>query len=183
MTTRAKRPTPTQARAARRRRQARRKKMLAIGGLSAASLVAFLLILGLILPGLPFDALFRGGSGDIFETGAAQAQAFDVEVTDVRVVTPDEESPADEAVAPPSPPNPILGGVDIFYNCPDGCDDLVSQLSTIAGEFDAVDSPIGVTPKTDMEARILLVGADANQTLSDFDEAAIRSFIEANTNQ
>ena len=81
------------------------------------------------------------------------------------------------------PPNPILGGVDIFYNCPDGCDDLVAQLSTIADELDATDSPIGVTPKTDMDAKILLVGAESNQTLDAFDEAAIRAFIEANTNQ
>ena len=81
------------------------------------------------------------------------------------------------------PPNPILGGVDIFYNCPDGCDDLVAQLSTIAGEFASTDTPIGVTPKTDMEAKILLVGADTNQALDAFDEAAIRDFIEANTNQ
>ena len=183
MTTRVRRPTPTQVRAARRRRQARRKKLIAIGGFSAAGLVAFLLILSLVLPGLPLDTLFRGGSGDIFDTGAAQAQQFDVEVTDVRVVSPDDESSGDEAVAPPSPPNPILGGVDIFYNCPDGCDDLVAQLSTIAEDFNAADTPIGVTSKTDMEAKILLVGADANQTLDAFDETAIRNFIEANTNQ
>ncbi len=81
------------------------------------------------------------------------------------------------------PPNPILGGVDIFYNCPDGCDDLVAQLSTIADELDTADSPIGVTPKTDMDAKILLVGAESNQTLDAFDEAAIRDFIESNTNQ
>ena len=152
--------------------------MIAIGGFSAAGLVAFLLILSLVLPGLPLDTLFRGGSGDIFETGAAQAQSLEFDVTDVQVTTA-----GDEAVAPPLPPNPILGGVDIFYNCPDGCDDLVMQLSTLAEEFDAADSPIGVTPKTDMEAKILLVGADANQTLDAFDEATIRTFIEANTNQ
>ena len=175
MTTRARRPTPTQVRAARRRRQARRKKLIAIGGFSAAGLVAFLLILGLVLPGLPLDTLFRGGSGDIFGRSAAQAQP-QIQITDVQISTP-------ESVAPPLPPNPILGGVDIFYNCPEGCDDLVAQLSTIAEEFDAADSPIGVTPKTDMEAKILLVGADANQTLDAFDESAIRTFIQANTNQ
>ena len=138
-------------------------------------LVAFLLILSLVLPGLPLDTLFRGGSGDIFGRGAAQAQPQN-EMTDVQVSTP-------ESVAPPLPPNPILGGVDIFYNCPDGCDDLVAQLNNIAEDFNAADSPIGVTPKTDMEAKILLVGADANQTLDAFDESAIRTFIQANTNQ
>ena len=175
MTTRAKRPTPTQVRAARRRRQARRKKLLAIGGFTAAGLVAFLLILSLVLPGLPLDTLFRGGTGDIFGRGAAQAQPQS-EMTDVQISTP-------ESVAPPSPPNPALGGVDIFYNCPDGCDDLVAQLNTIAEDLNAADSPIGVTPKTDMEAKILLVGAGANQTLDAFDESAIRTFIQANTNQ
>lgn len=178
MTTRVRRPTPTQARAARRRRQARRKKLLAIFGFSAAGLVAFLLILSLVLPGLPLDTLFRGGgSGDIFGRSASEAQETNVEAAAAQETAPDQ------AAAPPLPPNPILGGVDIFYNCPDGCDDLVAQLSTIAEELGAADLPIGVTPKTDMDAKILLVGADANQTLNDFDEAAIRSFIEANTNQ
>jgi hypothetical protein len=182
MTTSSKRPTPTQLRAARRRRQSRRKRLLAIAGLTAASTVALLLILGLILPGLPFDALFGGaGNRDIFETGAAQA--FDVEVTDVQVVTPEDESPGDSAAAPPLPPNPVLGGVDIFYNCPDGCDDLVAQLSGLKDEFHSDDTPVGLTSKTDMDAKILLIGADANKTLEDFDDAAIRAFIEANTNQ
>ena len=137
MTTRAKRPTPTQVRAARRRRQARRKKLLAIFGFSAAGLVAFLLILSLVLPGLPLDTLFRGG-GDIFSRGAGEAQATNVEAAA-------QPAAGDQAAAPPLPPNPILGGVDIFYNCPDGCDDLVAQLNTIAEDFDAADSPIGVT--------------------------------------
>ena len=177
MTTRAKRPTPTQVRAARRRRQARRKKLLAIFGFSAAGLVAFLLILSLVLPGLPLDTLFRGGgSGDIFGRGAGEAQATNVEAAA-------QPAAGDQAAAPPLPPNPILGGVDIFYNCPDGCDDLVAQLSGIADELDAADSPIGVVPKTDMDAKILLVGAEGNRALDAFDEAAIRAFIEANINQ
>ena len=58
-----------------------------------------------------------------------------------------------------------------------------AQLNVIAGDFDAADSPIGVIPKTDMEARILLVGVDANQTLDAFDESAIREFIQSNTTQ
>ena len=185
MTTRAKRPTPTQVRAARRRRQARRKRLLAIFGFSAAGLVAFLLILSLVLPGLPLDTLFRGGSGDIFETGAAQAQAQQpvVEVTDVQIATP-EAAAAAQSAAPPLPPNPVLGGVDIFYNCPDGCDDLVAQLTTIADEFNAPDSPVGLNPKTDMEGKILLIGAGGvTETLDAFDDDAIRNFIEANTNQ
>ena len=151
--------------------------MLAIGGFSAAGLVAFFLILGLVLPGLPLDTLFRGGSGDIFDRGAAQAQP-EIEITDVQVQVSTPES-----AAPPLPPNPALGGIDIFYNCPEGCDDLVAQLSSIAEEFNADDSPVGVTPKADMEAKILLVGAAANQTLDAFDESAIRTFIQANTNQ
>ena len=183
MTTRAKRPTPTQVRAARRRRQARRKKMLAIGGFTIAGGVAFLLILSLILPGLPLDSLFRGGSGDIFGTSAAEAQAFSVEDADVQSDTVENDAPGDDAAAPPLPPNPILGGVDIFYNCPDGCDDLVAQLTTIVDELDNEDAPIGLNPKTDMEARILLVGAESNEELETFDEAAIRDFIETNTAQ
>lgn len=186
MTTRAKRPTPTQVRAARRRRQSRRKKMFAIGGFAAAGSVALLLIGSLILPGLPLDTLFRGGGG-IFDTGAAQAQAQtqtpNVEAPAVQVEPVESDSPGDSAAAPPLPPNPILGGVDIFYNCPDGCDDLVAQLTTIVDELDSADAPIGLNPKTDMEARILLIGAESNEELEAFDEAAIRDFIETNTAQ
>lgn len=174
MTTRARRPTPTQVRAARRRRQARRRRLLAIGGFSAAGLVAFLLILSLVLPGLPLDTLFRGG-GDIFGRGAAQTQPESQEIS--------AQSATPESVAPPLPPNPIRGGVDIFYNCPDGCDDLVEQLSTIAEEFNTDDSLVGVTPKTDMEAKILLIGGEINRTLEAFDESVIRDFIQANINQ
>ncbi|MCY3638547.1 MAG: hypothetical protein OXG80_05555 [Chloroflexi bacterium] len=158
--------------------------MLAIGGFTIAGGVAFLLILSLILPGLPLDTLFRGGSGDIFGTGAAEAQAFSAEVADVQVEPVENDSPGDSAAAPPLPPNPILGGVDIFYNCPEGCEDLVAQLSTIADEFNAADSPIGLNPKTDIDGKILLIGPDGvNTTLSAFDEAAIRDFIETNTAQ
>ena len=82
------------------------------------------------------------------------------------------------------PPNPILGGVDIFYNCPDGSNDLVAHLNTIADEFNTADSPIGLNPKTDIDGKILLIGPDgANTTLDTFDEAAIRDFIETNTAQ
>ena len=179
MTTRTRRPTPTQVRAARRRRQARRKKLLAIFGFSAAGLVAFLLILSLVLPGLPLDTLFRGGgSGDIFGRSAAEAQETNVEAASAQQAAPDQ------AAAPPLPPNPILGGVDIFYNCPDGCDDLLAQLTTIRDEFDTSDSPVGLNPKTDIDGKILLIGAGGvNETFDVFDEAAIRDFIETNTSR
>ena len=156
--------------------------MLAIGGFSAAGLVAFLLILSLVLPGLPIDTLFgRSGSGNIFETGAAEAPG--VEVTNVEVVTPDSAPPDESVAPPPAPPNPVLGGVDIFYNCPDGCDDLVAQLTAIAQEFEDAGRIVGVTPKPDMDAKLLLVGASASEVLEAFDEAQIRAFIESNATQ
>ncbi len=151
--------------------------MLAIFGFSAAGLVAFLLILGLVLPGLPLDTLFRGGtSGDIFATSASEAQNRS-EVTDV------QEAAAPESAAPPLPPNPILGGVDIFYNCPDGCDDLVAQLTAIVEELDTPTAPVSLAPKTDMDSKILLVGAQNSGTFDAFDETAIRAFIEDNANR
>ena len=152
--------------------------MLAIFGFSAAGLVAFLLILSLVLPGLPLDTLFRGGSGDIFGRSASEAQAANIEAAGA------QPAAADQAAAPPLPPNPILGGVDIFYNCPDGCDDLVAQLTAIRDEFDTSDSPVGLNPKTDIDGKILLIGAGGvNETFDAFDEAAIRNFFEANTSQ
>ena len=144
--------------------------MLAIGGFSAAGIVAFLLIIGLVLPGLPLDSLFgSSGSGDIFETSAAEA--------------PRVEATAQSIAPPPAPPNPILGGVEIYYNCPDGCDDLVTQLNSIAQEFEDDGKIVGVTPKLNMQSKLLLVGASDNKAMETFDEAQIRAFIATNTAQ
>ncbi len=154
--------------------------MLAIGGFSAAGIVAILLIISLVLPGLPLDSLFgSSGSGDIFETSAAEAPRAETSAAEA----PKVETTAQSIAPPPAPPNPILGGVDIYYNCPDGCDDLVTQLNSIAQEFEDDGKIVGVTPKLNMQSKLLLVGASDNKAMETFDESQIRAFIATNTAQ
>ena len=68
------------------------------------------------------------------------------------------------------------GGVMVQYNCPDGCPDLVQQLSDIVDRF-----PEGVilAPYPDMEARIALTAWGRIDTMDAFDQQRILKFIRA----
>ena len=202
-----KRLTPTQTRAARRVRQARRRRLIRYGGVSAIALVSFIFILGLILPGLPIPQFGGGGgSGDIFETGAAdaantQAGAASAQASVANTETqaaPSEPNPPAQAAAPAAPPVPwgvhadalpaemyaanlAQGGVIISYNCPDGCPDLVTQLSDVVNELRGDEVKVILMPNPDIDTQISLASATISQPLDAYDEAQIREFIQANS--
>ncbi|MDF1514279.1 MAG: DUF3105 domain-containing protein [Anaerolineae bacterium] len=66
------------------------------------------------------------------------------------------------------------GGVVVQYNCPDGCTDLVSQLTKVVESF---DHDVILAPYPDMEFRIALTAWNRLETLDEFDEARIMKFI------
>ncbi len=66
------------------------------------------------------------------------------------------------------------GGIGIHYNCPEGCEQLVGQLS---GLVPRNPSQFILSPYTDMPARIAITAWRHSLYLDAFDEAAIRSFI------
>lgn len=68
------------------------------------------------------------------------------------------------------------GGVVIQYNCPDGCDELVEQLSSVVRQY---DDRVILAPYPEMESRIALTAWQRIARLDEFDEGAILSFINS----
>ncbi|MGC9349647.1 MAG: DUF3105 domain-containing protein [Anaerolineae bacterium] len=68
------------------------------------------------------------------------------------------------------------GGVMVQYNCPDGCADLVTQLSQVVERY---NEGVILAPYPDMESRIALTAWGRLDTFEEFDEKRIVKFIEA----
>ena len=79
------------------------------------------------------------------------------------------------------------GHVNVQYDCPDGCDELVSQLAEIVTEY--LEQPDGrvlmgpyegiADPVTNQRRRIALTAWTHIDTFDDFDEERVRTFIDA----
>lgn len=67
------------------------------------------------------------------------------------------------------------GGVLVQYNCPDGCPDLIEQLSSVVARYDEL---VILAPYPDMENRIALTAWSRIDTFETFDERRIVRFIE-----
>ena len=67
------------------------------------------------------------------------------------------------------------GGVGVQYNCPDGCEDLINQLTSIVDGLNL----IFMAPYDNMEHTIALTAWGRIDTFDDYDEKRIRSFIKA----
>lgn len=68
------------------------------------------------------------------------------------------------------------GGIMVQYNCPTGCEDLVTQLERVVRRY---DEHVILAPYPDMDARIALTAWGRMDTLEGFDEERIVAFIEA----
>ena len=189
------RPTPTQARAARRARRQSRSRLKRIAAFTAVGLIAGLFISSLILtPGLSLD-LF----GD--DTPDGPGLKFTSQGRDH--VVPDQEHPEYSTTPAVSgwhynlPIAPVdwgvysefvedeylihnleHGGIGIHYNCPDGCDELVGDLERIANSSLAENLKVVVSPYPDMPTRIALTAWTFIDAFEEFDEARIIEFIE-----
>jgi hypothetical protein len=67
------------------------------------------------------------------------------------------------------------GGVMVQYSCPEGCTELVSQLTKVVERY---DHGVILAPYPDMEARIALTAWNRIDKFKTFDEARIVKFIK-----
>lgn len=203
MATRAKRTqklTPTQARAARRARRQFRRRFLRYGVLTGVGAVALAFIVALFLPSFSFAG---GGSFGGFFGGSAPdgpGQRFAEQGT--AHIAPGEDHPPYNSVpatsgwmlGQPLAPAPwgvhsaILedevlvhnlehGGVGVHYDCPDGCDELVEQLSELVNTAANRGGKVIMSPYPGMESTISLTAWTFLDQLDVFDEDRIRDFL------
>ncbi len=196
--------TPSQARAARRGRRNRRRRITRVTAFIAVGSIAFLFIISLFAGSIPISF---GGSGP---TGPGERvplpDGYEVDTPHVRPGAEHGEYNSN----PPSSgwhygqtarwgvhPVPIddhhlvhnleHAGVIIQYDCPDGCDDLVENLTRVVAETDKVI----LAPRAEMAwyrkppevdtptPRISLTAWGFIDQFNDFDEARVMAFIEA----
>ena len=69
------------------------------------------------------------------------------------------------------------GGVGIWYDCPDGCPELVDQLEGIVNEMG--EERLVMAPYPDMETTIVLTAWNRIEKMEEFDRERIIEFIEA----
>ena len=196
--------TKGQIRAERRQRSERRKARrraiyFTVGGLLAAAFIISLLVPG----GLSGRNSAQQVSATLNTGGPVEIQAdqgrdhITVGATNDEYITrpatsgghwpvtgPSEESPfgapvrwgnyqeevTDEALVH----NLEHGGIGLHYNCPDGCDDTVQQLLEMAPRG---FSQFVISPYSNMDKKIALTSWRHVQYLDEFDETAVRTFI------
>ncbi len=192
------RPTPTQVRAARRSRRNARRRIIRYGGGTAIGLIAFIFILSLFIPGLPF--LSRDGIGRSAPEGPGE-KVLEQPATHIGI---GEAHPAYNSVpaasgwhyAEPLAPvrwgihdafveeeyrlhNMEHGGIGVHYDCPDGCPELVSQLSDVVRLARDEDLKVIMSPYPGMETKIALTAWTFIDRLDAFDEDRIKEFIRS----
>ena len=186
--------TPSQARAARRERRKRRKRFTRLGIFIAIGLVSFLFVVSLFAPQLPFSIgaspptgpglrYTDQGADNIIGRGENHTPYNSIPATSGWHYS-DETAPASWGVYDEALPDEVLvhnlklGGVGIHYNCPEGCDELVASLTTIAEE----SGRVVMSPYSDMGAKIALTAWTFLQKLEEYDESQVRNFVETHVN-
>ena len=179
--------TRTEARAARRARKQRRRRLLRWAAFTAVGIVATLLIVSLILPGLNLNFTSGGSEGSQGERVPIQGTAH---------IGVGQSHPSYNSTPPtsgwhyesPAPwgiyTSPLVdeiqvhnlehGGIIVQYNCPDGCEELVQQLTDIVNRY---QSHVILAPYANMDTSIALTAWGWIDKLEDFDEERIADFI------
>lgn len=164
-----------------REKEARRTRiqLLALGAVSVAvlTMVVFLAVRG--QANLPGERVNNLGNQHISAEAAASA---------VYNSKPPTSGPHFGQIAPwgvhtePIPDalqihNLEDGGVGIWYNCPDGCPELVDQLTGIVDEMG--EERLLLAPYPDMDATIALTAWNRIDKMEKFDRERIIEFIKA----
>ncbi len=205
MVTRAKRTqklTPTQARAARRARRQFRRRFLRYGVMTAVGAIALAFIVALFLPSFSFAG--GGGFGGFFGGSAPDGPGQRIADLGADHITPGQDHlpynsvPATSGwhLGQPLAPAPwgvhidvlddeVLlhnlehGGVGVHYDCPDGCAELVAQLSELVTTAANRGGKVIMSPFPGMDSTISLTAWTFMDQLDLFDEDRIRDFLGA----
>ncbi len=179
--------TPTQARAARRLRRERRRRFVRFGAFLGVGIIAFLFIVSLFAGSLPISIGSKGpeGPGERFPE---QPSTF-IEIDDSHPAYNSKpatsgwhyDEPASWGVKNEVVPEERLvhnlrnGGIVIYYDCPEGCDDLVDKLADIVRSTRRAV----LAPYPEMETKIALTAWTFIERLEEFDEDRITAFVDA----
>lgn len=71
------------------------------------------------------------------------------------------------------------GGIGVFYDCPDGCDEIVRQLSVLVDRGTSANLKIVLSPYAGMDSRISLAAWTFLDQFEEYDEDRIRAFVDA----
>ncbi len=71
------------------------------------------------------------------------------------------------------------GGIGVHYNCPDGCEELIAQLTGLVEAAVAQGQKVIMTPYLYMDTRIALTAWTFLDAFDEFDEERIRAFIRS----
>lgn len=199
MTSRARgrhRPSRTQMRAARRVRRQRRRRFLRWGAGLVVGLIAFTFILSLFIQGLPLENLFNRDAPD--------GPGIRIEELEPIHVVPGQEhgaytsTPATSGwhYAQPLAParwgihdTPLAdevllhnlehGYVNVHYDCPDGCPELVGQLSQVVNMATEKGGKVLMSPYPGMDTRVALTAWTFLDSFDAFDEGRINDFMSS----
>ena len=156
--------------------------------------LAIVFIVALFLPSIPISF---GGDGPTGDAGVKMSDQGARHINEGQEHAPYNSVPATSGwhyeipLAPvrarvydtPIPDEKLVhnlehGGVGVHYNCPDGCDDLVKQLSAIVSGV----NEIVMSPFPDMDTRIALTAWTYVDQFDEFDEERVRTFIADHLN-
>jgi hypothetical protein len=189
--------TPSQARAARRVRSQRRRRLIRYASATAIGSVAIVFIIALFLPGTLIGGDGRGG-------GAPNGPGLRVESAQAGHIAPGElhseytSVPATSGQHYASPLAPVSwgihdsalvpeeyvhnlehGGIGIFYDCPDGCDALVAQLTEVVDKAIENNGKVLLAPHSGTGATITLAAWTFMDQFEAFDSERISDFVNS----
>ena len=71
------------------------------------------------------------------------------------------------------------GGIGIHYDCPEGCPEMLKQLSELVDRGVNGGLKILMSPYPEMDSKIALTAWTFLQTLDQFDEDMVKDFIDS----
>lgn len=199
MTTDNNKLTPTQARAARRERKQNKSKITRwLIGIAIVG-VASLLIISLILPMI--GGIGGGGAETPDGPGTKVESQGREHIQEGAEHPPYNSVPATSGWHYPQPLAPVSwgvhstfipeekrihnlehGGISITYNCPEGCEDIISELNGIVERARDENMKILLSPYPGTERKITLTSWTFIQSFDNYDKGKIIEFIDSHHN-